>query len=103
MRPAEKRLFASSAIPRAAASPRCWLSWPRRPAWGSRSKKPRSRSRRLRFVCDLLGYDPLTLANEGKMVLIVAPQAADAVVAAARQTEYGRGAWRIGLSFGMST
>ena len=25
----------------------------------------------MRSVCDLLGYDPLTLANEGKMVLVV--------------------------------
>ena len=51
----------------------------------------------VRSVCDLLGYDPLTLANEGKMVLVVAPEAADAVVAAIRQTEYGRGARRIGF------
>ena len=51
----------------------------------------------VRSVCDLLGYDPLTLANEGKMVLVVAPEAADAVVAAVRQTEYGREARRIGF------
>jgi len=51
----------------------------------------------VRSVCDLLGYDPLTLANEGKMVLVVAPQAADAVVAAVRKTRYGRDARRIGF------
>ena len=38
----------------------------------------------VRSVCDLLGYDPLTLANEGKMVLVTAAEAADAVVAAVR-------------------
>jgi hydrogenase expression/formation protein HypE len=51
----------------------------------------------VRSVCDLLGYDPLTLANEGKMVLIVAPEAADAVVAAVQKTKYGREARRIGF------
>jgi hydrogenase expression/formation protein HypE len=51
----------------------------------------------VRSVCDLLGYDPLTLANEGKMVLVVAPEAAERVVAAIRRTERGRGARRIGF------
>lgn len=51
----------------------------------------------VRSVCDLLGYDPLTLANEGKMVIVAAPEAADAVVAAVRETEYGREAVRIGV------
>jgi hydrogenase expression/formation protein HypE len=51
----------------------------------------------VRSVCDLLGYDPLTLANEGKMVLVTAAEAADAVVAAVRETEYGRDARRIGF------
>ena len=51
----------------------------------------------VRSVCDLLGYDPLTLANEGKMVIVAAPEAADAVVAAVRETEHGRGARRIGF------
>jgi hydrogenase expression/formation protein HypE len=51
----------------------------------------------VRSVCDLLGYDPLTLANEGKMVIVTAPEAADDVVAAVRDTEHGREARRIGL------
>jgi len=51
----------------------------------------------VRSVCDLLGYDPLTLANEGKMVIVAAPGAADAVVAAVRETTYGREARRIGF------
>jgi hydrogenase expression/formation protein HypE len=45
-RPAGKRLFASSATPRAAASRRCSPSLPRSRVWGSRSKKSRSPSRR---------------------------------------------------------
>ena len=51
----------------------------------------------VRSVCSLLGYDPLTLANEGKMVLVTAAKAADAVVAAVRDTEYGRDARQIGF------
>ena len=51
----------------------------------------------VRSVCDLLGYDPLTLANEGKMLLVTAAETADAVVAAVRATEYGREARRIGF------
>jgi hydrogenase expression/formation protein HypE len=51
----------------------------------------------VRSVCDLLGFDPLTLANEGKMVLVVAPETADAVVAAVQTTKHGREARRIGF------
>jgi len=51
----------------------------------------------VRSVCDLLGYDALTLANEGKMVLVVAPEAAATVLAAIRQTQHGREARRIGF------
>ena len=47
-------------------------------------------------VCDLLGLDPLTLANEGKMVLVTAEETADAVVAAVRAAPYGAEARRIG-------
>ncbi len=45
---------------------------------------------------DILGMDPLTLANEGKMVAVVAPDAADAALAAMREHEYGAGAAAIG-------
>jgi hydrogenase expression/formation protein HypE len=51
----------------------------------------------VRSVCDLLGYDPFTLANEGKVVLVTAAEAADAVLAAVRETPYGRDARRIGF------
>jgi hydrogenase expression/formation protein HypE len=51
----------------------------------------------VRSVCELLGYDPYSLANEGKMVAVVAPEAADAVVSAMRGTPYGVEARRIGF------
>ena len=35
-------------------------------------------------ACELLGLDPLYVANEGKLVAVVAPEAADAVLAAMR-------------------
>jgi hydrogenase expression/formation protein HypE len=47
-------------------------------------------------VCELLGLDPLTLANEGKMVLVTAAETADAVVAACRAAPYGAQATRVG-------
>ena len=50
----------------------------------------------VRSACDLLGYDPLALANEGKMVFAVAPEAADAVLGALRGRPEGARAARIG-------
>lgn len=47
-------------------------------------------------VCELLGLDPLYVANEGKLVAIVAPEVADAVLAAMRAHPLGRYAARIG-------
>jgi hydrogenase expression/formation protein HypE len=44
----------------------------------------------VRGVCEILGFDPLYLANEGKAVLIVAGDAADEIVAALREHPYGR-------------
>ena len=50
----------------------------------------------VRAACDLLGFDPLYVANEGKFVAVVAPDAADRVVAALRQLRYGEEAAIIG-------
>jgi hydrogenase expression/formation protein HypE len=50
----------------------------------------------VRGVCEILGFDPLYLANEGKAVLIVAGDAADAIVAVLREHPYGREAADIG-------
>jgi hydrogenase expression/formation protein HypE len=47
-------------------------------------------------LCELLGLDPLYLANEGKLIAFVAPEDADAVLAAMRQDPYGREAAFIG-------
>jgi len=47
-------------------------------------------------ACDLLGLDPVYVANEGKVVLFVAPAAADGVVETLRAHPLGRNAARIG-------
>jgi hydrogenase expression/formation protein HypE len=47
-------------------------------------------------ACDLLGLDPLYVANEGKLVAIVAPDAAENVLAAMRAHPLGRDAAIIG-------
>jgi hydrogenase expression/formation protein HypE len=47
-------------------------------------------------ACDLLGIDPLYVANEGKFVAIVAPDEADAALAALRSEPYGERATAIG-------
>ena len=43
----------------------------------------------VKAACDLLGYDPLTLANEGKLVALVARRRADAVLQAMRSHALG--------------
>lgn len=48
-------------------------------------------------ACELLGLDPLYVANEGKLVAICAPEAADAVLAAMRAHPKGVDAARIGV------
>jgi hydrogenase expression/formation protein HypE len=50
----------------------------------------------VRGACELLGLDPLYVANEGKLVAIVAPEAAEAALAALRSHEYGCEAAAIG-------
>jgi hydrogenase expression/formation protein HypE len=47
-------------------------------------------------ACELLGLDPLHVANEGKLVAIVAPAVADAVLAAMKAHPLGRDAADIG-------
>jgi hydrogenase expression/formation protein HypE len=47
-------------------------------------------------ACEMLGLDPLYVANEGKLAAIVAPEAADAVLAAMRAHPLGQEASRIG-------
>ena len=50
----------------------------------------------VRGVCEVLGLDPLYLANEGTLVLFVPEAQADAALAAMRATPAGRHAARIG-------
>jgi hydrogenase expression/formation protein HypE len=47
-------------------------------------------------ACEILGLDPLYVANEGKLVAVVAPAAAAAVLAAMRAHPLGRDARLIG-------
>lgn len=47
-------------------------------------------------ACELLGLDPLYVANEGKLVAVVAPEAAEAVLGAMRAHPLGRAAAVIG-------
>jgi len=50
----------------------------------------------VRSACEMLGIDPLSIGNEGKAVLAVVPQKAEAVLAALRKTKEGRRAALIG-------
>jgi hydrogenase expression/formation protein HypE len=47
-------------------------------------------------ACDILGFDPLYLANEGKMVLIVDSSLAERAIKIIRQNNFGRDAEVIG-------
>jgi len=50
----------------------------------------------VRGACELLGLDPLYVANEGKLIAIVAPESAEAVLQAMRRHSLGSGARIIG-------
>ena len=47
-------------------------------------------------ACELLGFDPLYVANEGKLVAVVTPADADKVLAKMKRNQYGREAVIIG-------
>jgi hydrogenase expression/formation protein HypE len=48
-------------------------------------------------ACEMLGFDPLTVANEGKMVAFVPPEEAEAALASLRAHPLGENAARIGV------
>jgi hydrogenase expression/formation protein HypE len=50
----------------------------------------------VRGACEMLGLDPLYVANEGKLIAIVAPEDADTILAAMRADPLGRNAQIIG-------
>jgi hydrogenase expression/formation protein HypE len=54
-------------------------------------------SPQVRAACELLGLDPLYVANEGKLVALCAPEHADALLAAMRAHPLGSEAARIGI------
>lgn len=47
-------------------------------------------------ACEMLGFDPLYVANEGKLVAFVAPADADKILKAMHSNEYGKDAAIIG-------
>lgn len=48
-------------------------------------------------ACEMLGFDPLYVANEGKVIVIVPQAQAEAALQAMRQHPYGQNAARIGV------
>ena len=50
----------------------------------------------VRAACEMLGFDPLYVANEGKLVAMVAPEHAEKVLSAMHSTRYGENAVIIG-------
>lgn len=50
----------------------------------------------VKALCEILGFDPLYVANEGKLLAFVPPQHADAVLEAVRADPAGRNAMIIG-------
>ena len=53
----------------------------------------------VRGACEMLGLDPLYVANEGKLIAVVPPEDADRVLAAMRAHPLGRNAAIIGRSW----
>jgi hydrogenase expression/formation protein HypE len=54
----------------------------------------------VRGACEMLGLDPLHVANEGKLIAIVAPAAADRVLETMRGHPLGKDAQIIGTVAG---
>lgn len=53
-------------------------------------------SREVRGFCEILGLDPLYMANEGKMIVVVPEKQADKALKAVQKTKYGKNAKIIG-------
>jgi len=47
-------------------------------------------------ICELLGFDPLYIANEGKLIAFVTSKDAEKVLSAIREDEFGKDACIIG-------
>ena len=48
-------------------------------------------------ACEMLGFDPLTVANEGKLIAFVPPEEEEAALASLREHPLGKEAVRIGV------
>jgi len=53
----------------------------------------------VRTACEMLGFDPLYLANEGKVIIILPGEKAKAALEIVRKSPYGEMAMRIGQVF----
>jgi hydrogenase expression/formation protein HypE len=54
----------------------------------------------VKAACEMLGFDPLYVANEGKLVAFVRENDADKVLEAMKKTKYGENAAVIGKVIG---
>lgn len=54
----------------------------------------------VRAACEMLGFDPLYIANEGKLIAFVKAQDADKVLSAMKKTKYGADAAILGKVIG---
>ncbi len=50
----------------------------------------------VRGICELLGFDPFYVANEGKVIIIAPPEKAEKIVETLKHSEYGKEAAIIG-------
>jgi hydrogenase expression/formation protein HypE len=50
----------------------------------------------VRSACEILGLDPLYVANEGKLIAVVAPEKADEILHIMQQNPYGKESTVIG-------
>ncbi len=48
-------------------------------------------------ACEMLGFDPLYVANEGKVIVIVSKTDADAILKSLHESKYGKDAAEIGI------
>ena len=83
---------AGCATPRAAGSRRRCNELARAAGVGVRLDEQRDpgATTRCAAACEVLGIDPLFVANEGKLVAVVAPEAADAALARSARTRSAR-------------
>jgi hydrogenase expression/formation protein HypE len=58
--------------------------------------KNQNRAGEVAGACELLGFDPLYLANEGKLLAFVSPDSCDGVLKAIKSDPYGKDAAVIG-------